>query len=93
MWPGVGEYLLLSAAIGLVFHAISRRYGACVVVGALIATVGNLVHEAWRADWNVNPGWMPPLLLIGFVLAAAANALVGWPFVLIRHLRSTRTGA
>jgi hypothetical protein len=87
MWHGVGAYLIFAAVTGLILHTVSSRFGACIVVGGLMCSLGNLAHEACLADWRVNPGWLPPVFAIGLVLATAAIALAGWPVVIIRQWR------
>lgn len=91
MWHGVPEYLLFATLVAFVLHAVSRRYVVCSLGGAAACSVLNLVHEAWLADWQVNPGWGPPMFLAGAVLALPVCCLAGLPFLGLRRLRKRTT--
>jgi len=87
MWHGVAEYLLFTTLVALGLHSVSGRYAACTAGGAAACSILNLIHEAWLSDWRVNIGWVPPMFIIGVVLALPVSALVGLPFVCRRRLR------
>jgi hypothetical protein len=91
MWHGVGEYLLFATLVGLAVHAVSGRYTACTFVGAACCAVGNLVHEAWLVNWQVNIGWGPPMFVVGVLLALPVCALAGLPWLATRRLRRRPT--
>lgn len=86
MWYGIEEYLLFALGLAVVAHALSRSYLLGAFGGAAACSMLNLVHEAWLADWQVNPGWAPPLFVAGFVLALPAFWAVGLPFLAARSL-------
>jgi hypothetical protein len=85
MWDGVPEYLLLAALVAIIAHARVRRYFIACALAAAVASVFNLLHETWRADFAVNLGWGPPLYLMGFLLAFPVAGLVGMPFAYYRQ--------
>jgi hypothetical protein len=87
MWHGVPEYLLFVAVIALVLHAVSGQYLACTIGGAVACSILNLVHEAWIAGWQVNPGWAPPMFIVGVLLALPVCGVVGLPFLGTRYWR------
>lgn len=77
MWYSVWEYTLLVVAVSIVSHTVFRRYFPCVIVCSMTCSLLNLLHESWLAGWNVNPGWAPPLLFWGAVIALPVAAVVG----------------
>jgi hypothetical protein len=88
VWHGVSEYLLFVAMAATAFHALSRRYLACTLGGAALCSVGNLVHEAWLADWQINIGWGPPMFMVGLFLAMPVCAVAGLPWLALRLWRA-----
>ncbi len=87
MWHGVSEYLLFVALVSLALHSVSGKYVACTLGGAAACSILNLAHEAWLANWQINPGWGPPMFVVGAMLALPVSALAGLPLLGLRHLR------
>jgi hypothetical protein len=85
MWYGVREYVELVAVGSFVAHLLSRRYLVVCMVGPALCSVGNIIHESWLADFQVNLRWAPCMFVAGFMLALPVVAVVGLPFVCWRH--------
>lgn len=50
------------------------------MAGAAFCSILNVVHESWAAGFAVKPGWMLPLLVVGFLFALPGCFVVGLPF-------------
>src|SRR5262249_53672952 len=75
-----------AAAIGVVLHSFSRRFGVCCLGGAALCSALHLFYEAWSAGFRVNLGWGPPMFVLGFVVALPVCLVVGLPFRFARRL-------
>jgi len=87
MWYGVPEYLAVVMVVAVILHLVIRQYVVASIATAVLSSIGNLVGEAWKADFQVNPGWALPLFIAGFVLALPASFLGGIPHLLWRAYR------
>ena len=87
MWHGVPEYVAVVAVAAATLHLLIRRYVVASVAGAVLSSVGNMVHEAWLADFRVNPGWALPLFIVGLLLSLPVCLVIGLPFLGWRHSR------
>src|SRR5262249_50116211 len=87
MFYGVGQYLILVAAVALVLRGLRRRYLAVSLGGAVLCSALNLAHETWQANFQVNLGWTPFLLAAGVAFALPITFLVGVPFLMVRRSR------
>jgi hypothetical protein len=85
MWHGVKEYVAIAAIVALILHALTRRYRAASLGGAVICSIGNIVGEAWQVSFEVNPGWAPFMFIAGLVLALPVCLVVGLPFLYWRQ--------
>jgi hypothetical protein len=86
-WHGISEYLALFGLVAFVLHAIGRRYWKCTILATFACSIINMAHEAWVADWKVNPGWAPSMLFIGALVALPICALAGLPSLAMRRWR------
>lgn len=90
MFYGLTEYVAFVAVVGLVAHCFIRDYGVGCVITTTIGTVGNLAHETWAANFQVKPGWVVPLLMMGTVVALPVSLVIGVPHVIWRKRRDGR---
>jgi hypothetical protein len=88
MWHGVEAYLGVVALVALILHGLTRRYLGASLAGAAFCSIANMVHEAWLAGFEVNPGWAPVMFFAGMLLALPVCLAVGLPFVWWRQYRS-----
>lgn len=89
-WHGFWEYLIFAGLIGVLFHAATGRFAIGAFSAAAASSVLNAIHEAWVADWQVNPGWLLPTLLVGALVALPVCAIAGLPVLVIRRWRERR---
>ena len=87
MWHGVTEYIAFVAFVGMILHGLVRSYATASIATAVASAVGNIIHETWVANFQVKPGWVLPLFIMGFVLALPFSFLVGVPHLLWRTNR------
>jgi hypothetical protein len=87
MWNGFWAYLALAAAVGVVLHSFSGRFGACCLGGAALCSALKLLIEAWSTGFRVNLAWGPPMFVVGFVIALPVCLVVGFPFRFARWIR------
>jgi hypothetical protein len=92
MIDGVTEYLWLSLGVGFLAHAPSRNFFKCAIAGSLISSILNLIHESWLANWEVNPGWLPALLILGMGIAFPACVVAGIPWIMFCWLWTKPAG-
>jgi hypothetical protein len=90
MWYGVGEYVALAALLAVILHSLTRRYLVASLAGAVVCSIGNMVHEAWLAGFEVNPGWAPFMFIAGMALAWPVIFIAGLPFLIWRRYRRLR---
>jgi hypothetical protein len=88
MGYGFWTYIALAAAVGVVLHSFSGRFGACCLGGAALCSALSLFVSAWSVGFRVNLGWAPPMFVVGFVVALPACLVVGLPFWFVRWLRN-----
>ncbi|MDG3002498.1 hypothetical protein [Paludisphaera mucosa] len=86
--PTMAEYLASIAFVSALVHLAIRRYVVASVMGAALGTAATMLVEAARVDFQVKPGWVAPLFLVGFVVALPAGFLAGVPFRLWRNHRN-----
>jgi hypothetical protein len=65
MFHGLAAYSGLCAVAAITFHMIFHRYLATCLLGSIFVASVNLAHETWVADFQVNPGWAPAVVLMG----------------------------
>ena len=87
MWHGVPEYLALVAVVGLIVHCLVRQFAVAGLATAALSSLVIIGLEAWVADFQVNPGWLIPMIISGFVIALPAGFLAGIPRLLWRKYR------
>jgi hypothetical protein len=87
MFYGLGEYLLLAGVLSAIVSLFLRNYAVSSILSAGLASMLNLLHESWLAHFDVNIGWGPPMLMLGFVAALPVALIAGLPSVAVRRLR------
>jgi hypothetical protein len=87
MFHGVGGCLILAAAVALVLHVRIRQFLTASLGGAALCSALNLAYATWAANFEVNMGWAPFMLVAGFALAAPVTLGVGLPFLMVRRSR------
>jgi hypothetical protein len=85
---GLKEYVVLAAIVALILHALIPRYVAASLAGAVLCSIGKLVHGFWPAGFPaVQNGWVPFLFIGGLVVASPVCFVVGLPFICWRWCR------
>lgn len=87
MFHGLAPYLGLCAFTAIVLHILFRQYSSTCLFGSVFVALLNLAHETWIADFKVNPGWAPAVILMGIVPALPVFLIVGIPFLIYRRPR------
>lgn len=84
---------LLALVLSIAAHWFVRRYWWAVLIGTAACSLVNIVHEAFRHDFQVRPAdvlfWIPMLFVEGMVLAFSIAALVGIPFYVFRRKKQS----
>ena len=82
-------FYVVAFVLAITAHSIARRYWWAVLVSTAACSLVNIVHEAFRHDFQVRPAdalfWIPMLFFDGMVLAFPIAALVGIPFYVFRR--------
>ena len=82
-------YLVIVASIALLVHALLKHYWIACAVGAIGSSFINVLHEAWKLDFKIDPAdvafWIPALLIMGVAIALPVVILVGLPFWWFRN--------
>ena len=89
MFYGLSEYLLLVGIMSAAVSVFARNYLASSFATACLASILNLLHESWQADFDVNIGWGPPMLMLGFVAALPVALITAFPACAIRRWRNS----
>lgn len=90
MFYGLGEYLLLVGELSALLSCFLRNYVVSSISSASLASILNLMHEAWLADFEVNIGWGPPMLILGFVATLPVALIAAFPAFAFRRWRKGR---
>jgi hypothetical protein len=81
----------LTLALSVAAHWFVRRYWWAVLITIGAASLANVVHEAFRHDFQIRPAdaafWIPMEFVYGMLLAFPVAAVVGIPFYVIRRRR------
>ena len=85
MFYGIGSYVIAVSLLSAAFSVLLRNYLVSSFVTATIATVLNLLHESWLANFDVNLGWGPPMLVMGFLVGLPVALLAGLPMLAYRN--------
>lgn len=87
---GLSEYLLLVGIMSAAASLFARNYLVSSFATAGLASILNLLHEARLADFEVNIGWGPPMLMLGFVAALPISLIAGLPAYAYRRWANGR---
>jgi hypothetical protein len=87
MFHGLAAYSRLCACAALVLHLIFRQYASVCLFGSIFASLVNLAHETSVADFQINPGWAPAVVLTELIPASPVFLIVGFPFFIYRRHR------
>ncbi len=68
MWYGIEQYVTLVAIVSLGVHLLVRRYLLACLAIVVVSSIGNLVHEAWLANFDVIIGVR--IVMLGLMLQA-----------------------
>jgi hypothetical protein len=87
-------FLALAFALSLVAHWFVHRYWWAVLGSVTTASLANIVHEAFRHDFQIRPAdvafWIPMEFVQGMLFAFPIAALVGVPFYVIRRRKQSK---
>lgn len=86
MWHGVEEYLIATFIAACILYTVIRSTIVVFFAGPSLCSIGNLVHEAWLAGWDVNWGWGPFLFTAGWVLALPAFGVLAPPALVLQSI-------
>jgi uncharacterized membrane protein len=84
---GLVAYFIFAAVVAFVLHLLSRRFFAVSVGVAMLCSIITLWYSAWVANYNVNIGWAPVILVVLFVYALPVALGVGLAFLILRRTR------
>jgi hypothetical protein len=84
---GLGAFFIFVAAVAFMLHWLSRRFLVVSIGGAVLCSVVALWYSAWVANYEVNFGWVPIMLIWLFVYALPVTLVVGLPFLALRGSR------
>ena len=90
MTSGVAEYWVFVGIVGIVVHLTTQSFARAVVYIVFLASIANMMHEAWKVDFEVNVGWGPFMLVLGAIVAIPAACLAGAPVLFVRRLKRLR---
>jgi hypothetical protein len=83
----------VTLALSLAAHWFVRRYWLAALISIVAASLANIVHEAFRHDFQIRPAdlafWIPMEGVQGMLFALPVAALVGIPFYVIRRRRQS----
>src|SRR5688572_5787869 len=88
-------FATLALTLSIATHCFVRRYWWAILISSATASLANIVHEAFRHDFQARPAdvvfWIPVLFLEGMLLAFPAAALVGIPFYVVHRKKHSNT--
>jgi hypothetical protein len=87
MWYSVAEYSAAVVVVAVIIHSVVRQFAVASVATAASSSIAYLIYGAWKADFQVKPGWVFPLFVAGFMFALPASFLGGIPHLLWRAHR------
>jgi hypothetical protein len=87
----------LTLALSVAAHWVVRRYWWAVLVSVTAASITNLIHEAFRHDFQVRPAdiafWIPMEFVYCMLFASPVAVVVGIPFYVIRRRKHSNAAS
>jgi len=85
MW--YAEYFAVVLVVAVILHSVIRQYAVASMATAVLSSTAPLVYEAWKANFEVNPGWILPIFIFSLMAALPPSFLGGIPRLLWRAYR------
>src|SRR5262245_18806791 len=90
---GILTFIGLTLALSVAAHWLVRRYWLAILVTITAASLANIVHEAFRHDFQIRPAdvvfWIPMDFFLVMLFALPVATLVGIPFYVIRRRKQS----
>ena len=84
------EYFAAVLVVAVILHSVIRQYAVASLATAALCSIAPLVYEAWKHNFEVKPGWIPPILIFSFVAALPPSLLGGVPRLIWRARQRRR---